>query len=61
MQHRKGGKIMSIEASTAALDRFCQEIILPSGDVERATRLAVEFARIKMKKNGLLIAGRFFS
>ncbi len=25
----KGGKIMSIEASTAALDPFCQEIIPP--------------------------------
>jgi len=29
-QHWKGGKIMSIEASTAALDPFCQEIIPPT-------------------------------
>jgi len=25
----KGGKIMSMQASTAALEPFCQEIILP--------------------------------
>jgi hypothetical protein len=32
---------MSMEASTAALGPFCQEII-PPPDADRATRLAVE-------------------
>jgi len=31
---------MSTKASTAALDRFCQRLLLPS-DAHRATRLAV--------------------
>src|SRR6267143_4671234 len=39
-RRRKGGEIMSTKASTAALDRFGQRLLLP-GDAFRATRLAV--------------------
>ena len=39
-RRRKGGEILSTKASTAALDRFGQRLLLP-GDAFRATRLAV--------------------